>query len=376
MLENNKYMSLIAGPYVNYVSSTFNQASYTPGGSGNIKIRFRNKGVLIANNSKIILTPGNANVTIPTQQYIYNLAAFTMDSATFNFNIGAGAPNNCYVPCTLTIKQDTATVYSSGIYIPVGTPVVTAVFTDLANNFANWTTDGTWGTTTSQFYSAPSSFTESPAGNYGNNLNISMAMTNAVNVSAAPVVFLSFYHRYATELNWDFCYAEISSDNGNSWHTVASYTGSLSTWTQQTYNVSQYINAPYMVKVRFRFTSDDNTIADGWYVDNVVLSTACVGTPVGLTPNNNNPLTFALAQNFPNPFNPATSIKYQIPKAEFVTIKVFDIMGKEVATLVNEKKEAGYFDVVFDGTNVASGIYFYKIEAGSFVDTKKMILVK
>ena len=96
---------------------------------------------------------------------------------------------------------------------------------------------------------------------------------------------------------------------------------------------------------------------------------------------------FSLSQNFPNPFNPVTKIKYQIPlsppllKGEseargFVTLKVYDILGREVATLVNEEKPAGEYEVEFNAVNLPSGIYFYQLKAGQFSETKKMILLK
>ena len=88
------------------------------------------------------------------------------------------------------------------------------------------------------------------------------------------------------------------------------------------------------------------------------------------------PLEFKLEQNYPNPFNPSTTIKYSIPQAAFVSLKVYDLLGREVASLINDEKPAGYYEVKWNGENFASGIYFYKIEAGSFVETKKMILIK
>ena len=89
-----------------------------------------------------------------------------------------------------------------------------------------------------------------------------------------------------------------------------------------------------------------------------------------------NPFEFNLKQNYPNPFNPTTSIQYAISNKQFVTLKVYDILGNEIATLVKEEKPAGEYEVEFDGTRLPSGIYFYQIKAGSFVDTKKMILLK
>jgi hypothetical protein len=88
------------------------------------------------------------------------------------------------------------------------------------------------------------------------------------------------------------------------------------------------------------------------------------------------PESFELKQNYPNPFNPSTRISYALPVGGFVTLKIYNILGKEVATLVNEVRSAGYFESVFDASALASGLYFYKIEAGDFKETKRMLLVK
>src|SRR5436189_2334714 len=96
MFFNNKYMTLIAGPYVNPLSRAFNQPTYTPGQAGNYKVVFRNKGLLAATNVHVLLTSSSPNITIPVTQYNYaSLASFATDSATFNFTVGASAPNNC-----------------------------------------------------------------------------------------------------------------------------------------------------------------------------------------------------------------------------------------------------------------------------------------
>lgn len=88
------------------------------------------------------------------------------------------------------------------------------------------------------------------------------------------------------------------------------------------------------------------------------------------------PETFELYQNYPNPFNPITNIQFQIPNSGFVSLKVYDVIGKEVATLVDEYKPAGMHNVQFTMNNLTSGIYFYQLKAGSFTETKKMILIK
>lgn len=88
------------------------------------------------------------------------------------------------------------------------------------------------------------------------------------------------------------------------------------------------------------------------------------------------PDRFTLQQNYPNPFNPVTTIQYSIPQRSNVTLKVYDVLGKEIALLVNEEKDRGVYNVNFDATGLASGIYLYKLQAGSFVETKKMILLR
>jgi Peptidase family C25/Propeptide_C25/Peptidase family C25, C terminal ig-like domain/Secretion system C-terminal sorting domain len=88
------------------------------------------------------------------------------------------------------------------------------------------------------------------------------------------------------------------------------------------------------------------------------------------------PVEFSLAQNYPNPFNPSTTIKFGVPKEVKVTLKVYDILGSEIATIVNQKLEPGYYKYEWNGTQFASGVYFYRIEAGSFVKIKKMVLIK
>ena len=88
------------------------------------------------------------------------------------------------------------------------------------------------------------------------------------------------------------------------------------------------------------------------------------------------PTTYILSQNYPNPFNPSTTIEYSIPKTSFVILKIYDVLGTEVRSLVNEEKNVGSYRINFDASTLASGIYFYKIQAESFVQTKKMILLK
>jgi hypothetical protein len=109
--------------------------------------------------------------------------------------------------------------------------------------------------------------------------------------------------------------------------------------------------------------------------NDIVIKTASLS--VGINNESNTvPAEFSLHQNYPNPFNPSTSIRYYVPVNSHVSIKVFDVTGKQIMELVNGVKQAGIYETSFDAANLASGIYFYRMEAGKFSSVMKMILIK
>jgi hypothetical protein len=109
-----------------------------------------------------------------------------------------------------------------------------------------------------------------------------------------------------------------------------------------------------------------------WDSTTVTIILADIGTNLMET----TPHSYKLENNYPNPFNPSTIISWQSPVSSWQTLKIYDVMGNEVATLVDEYKSAGRYEVEFDASNLSSGIYFYKLQAGAFAETKKMILTK
>ena len=114
------------------------------------------------------------------------------------------------------------------------------------------------------------------------------------------------------------------------------------------------------------------TLGSEMYLDDLELSMDMVSD----VENEFQPLSFQLKQNYPNPFNPSTKISYSIPQQENVTLKVYDLLGKEVATLLNEEKPAGNYEIDFNASSLSSGVYLYKIQAGSYVESKKMTLLR
>ncbi len=157
-----------------------------------------------------------------------------------------------------------------------------------------------------------------------------------------------FWYDRGSDIYW-------SSDNGANF--ASQYTG---TGTYQAMNLTL-----------------DGNIIRGWSVTSTGGIAGYYELISGITNNHNQvPSDYALSQNYPNPFNPSTKIAFSLPKAGNVSLVVYDILGREVATLVNEFTTAGNHTIDFNASNLASGVYVYKIQAGDFVDAKKMVLMK
>jgi uncharacterized delta-60 repeat protein len=127
--------------------------------------------------------------------------------------------------------------------------------------------------------------------------------------------------------------------------------------------------------------TDGKILAGGWSQSDAggpyfVLARYLKSNVTGILESKSLPKSFALEQNYPNPFNPTTTINFQLPAFNHVTIKVYNILGKEIATLVNGEKSAGNYSVQFNGSKLSSGVYLYRMQAGSFVQTKKILLLK
>ncbi len=149
---------------------------------------------------------------------------------------------------------------------------------------------------------------------------------------------------------------------------------------QSRYNISNTIEPgkAYWVKVHQSGTLNlsSSTTASATSIRIVPTSELPPQPPPGGIHGETVPAKFALEQNYPNPFNPSTIINYQLPIDNYVTLKVYDVIGQEVATLVNEMQDAGYKSVTWDASNVPSGIYLLRLNAGGFVEVKKLLLMK
>ncbi len=139
------------------------------------------------------------------------------------------------------------------------------------------------------------------------------------------------------------------------------------------FNEQSYTNLPYTTisSITSVSTVEYWIAGDGWNIlHKKIILVSVKSEETGIVQS------FSLSQNYPNPFNPTTTINYQLPANSFTTLKVYDVLGREVAVLVNEFRTTGYYSTSFDASKLSSGIYFYTIKAGSFVSTKKMLLLR
>ena len=143
------------------------------------------------------------------------------------------------------------------------------------------------------------------------------------------------------------------------------------------YGAGIYPDGVYGGRAGYRLTGSDSCFAvfEGLSGITAYGVSGCSGA-VSVDKDEPLPSEYSLTQNYPNPFNPSTTIKYSIPEASFVNIKVFNLIGQEITELVNKELQKGNYEISFDATNLPSGVYFYRLEAGNFVQTRKMILMK
>jgi hypothetical protein len=490
-LRPNLYYAWVAGEFVKILNPSFSQQYFNPGDFIEITVpQLRNKGLSDASNVTLSLTSDNPEITINNGNIsIGNILARSTvsNSQKLSFTLGNGLAADVKVKMIITVSTSGTPMYADTMSFIVGTPII--IFEDVTNDpNVLWTITATpttpkWESTTTSYHSAPNSYTDSKTGNYVNNATVTMTLTNPINLTMYQHPRLSFWTRYNIETNWDYGQVKVSTNNGSTWIPLAGnytepgvgsfqpngqplYDGIRTNWAQEEMDLTGRTSAQN--KFQYQLRTDGNTVADGWYVDDIVVfiygivpvelssfTATAFNTEVILnwttsselnnmgfeierkslsnnygwqsigfvegsgnsTSLNNysftdkNPIkgtllyrlkqvdfdgsykiytteavqfegiyVYALEQNYPNPFNPSTVINYSIPAAGQVNLTVYNLLGSEVAVLVNEYKEAGNYSVEFSTedlkNSLGSGVYIYTLKAGTFTQTRKMVVLK
>jgi hypothetical protein len=216
--------------------------------------------------------------------------------------------------------------------------------------------------------------------------------------SISSVLLTSDFHLITKDTFYvcgDMGYVRISSDSGYTWQlrpvgnnvTLRSvkFINSKTGWTcgdsgyifrttNAGINWQKQNSGTYNYLLNIDIINENNLWISG--SSGIILKTTNGGVTFIKNINENINYDYQLYQNFPNPFNPTTNIKYELPKDVFVSIKIYDVIGREIKTLVNDFQRAGQYSVSFTGNNLASGVYFYRMKAGEYMAVKRMMLIK
>ncbi len=261
---------------------------------------------------------------------------------------------------------------------PRSTPVVRGGVVRNANYSENFETnrqsvveDFAWDSTNALAYQGNWSFA---ALNYGANLDASAYIPQTRLLNGGELRFWTICRSSAN----DSGVVEISRNRGATWSPVLTLSSNThpewaagqNVWFEKSISLSNF-NTDTIV-TRFRLLSGATGGGFGWLIDDISLTQGTLSTNA----EPNKPYQFALEQNYPNPFNPTTTIQYELATPSEVKLRVFDVLGREVATLVNARQNVGRYRAEFNATALSSGVYFYRLETQDFTQTRKMFLVK
>lgn len=393
-----KYLTWVGGAFADLLN-------YKVAGNGfvnandtlNLQLTLKNRGLSMTSKNVTAevtslyanATPLNSTVSfdsIQARQFKNN------PGNLFRFRISSSAVYMDEMKFVVSVKQEGIETSKDTIRINVGKPIT--LFSDNGENgIAKWIRSGTglmWDTTFIDPFDGNKNFADSRFGNSKNSSNNTFTLSDTISLINTNNPRIEFSAKWAEETTYDYTRIQVSSNFGSTWTSLPgrfttlisgtpSYT-SIRHWVNEQINLNAYIGQK--IRIRFNLVTDNGVPGDGFYFDNFkVVNYKDEGASVQQI-SSEVPSAYKLFQNYPNPFNPVTHLEFEISKPGFVSLKVYDLLGKEVATLVNEKLSPGKYSAVFDagdarqGSNFASGTYIYKIESGDFTEVRKMMLLK
>ena len=340
--------------------------------------------------AKIMNFGTSAETNVPIKFYVNNVQV----GSAINLSLAAGASDSVSFPWTPTVAGSTNLMVTSNLAgdlyrgndtlrttVTVVASALQTIFCDPLTTLSNWTLSTAGGTVPWASISAYTRYTmpgtATPPGmgcdvdlaGSGNSSNSTATLTTALNCTGKTGLYLEFDDDWYV-LGSDQALVDLSTDGGSTWSNLVTWTTSH----RSSHEIIQLPTAANKAAVKIRFTAIQPSWDWWWVIDNICIKGYLL---VGVGNSNSNvPKTYSLSQNYPNPFNPVTRISFELPKQGFVNLKVYDILGKEVKTLVNEVRGAGSYSVDFNASEFSTGVYFYRLESNGFTDTKKMMLIK
>jgi len=368
------YHNLTAAHSVNnYATITDSQDYYLTSTSGNFDYDIKRLGISGSSNFTVSIVPISANIlNVGASNQHNGLSLLENRSGTISYTLdpSIGIGNNV----------EYKLVIDNGLYTTE--KIITKIFgtpqfeiSENGDNISNWNATNNWNTTTSEFVSAPSSITDSPAGNYSNNQNTTIEFANSIDLTTAGIATISFYAKWNIEAEFDYAQFEVSTNNGATWQPqcglytragVASqgvfgqpiYDGTQIPWIQEFIDLSDYLGET--IQVRFQLVSDGGVNEDGFYFDDFKLNTIdqnILGTDTFETIN---------ANIYPNPIKEKLTIELANPLPTLV--KIYTIGGQLII-----EQEINALSTSLNLSYLNSGIYILQLQTETNKGTYKII---
>lgn len=308
------------------------------------------------------LSPWITSVGAPRTYSTMSLLQSLNDSIAYTVN--ASTPQGTALQYVLEVNNG---LYSERDTLTKIFGATTVVFASDGNTLTGWTSSTGWNTTTSSYYSAPASITDSPNGDYGQNANTRITMTTQHSLANAISATLTFRTHWELEAGYDYAEAQVSTDNGVTWTALCGkytmnnssldagnpvFNGVQSSWVKEEMNLDSYIGQNILL--RFRLRSDFGGQFDGFYFDDLLVEMIDSTVSVGI---GEHPQTLSLMQNMPNPADDYTYINLT-PSKEDLQLELFDAVGRLVRT---ETIAAGTASLQLNTTALNAGVYFYRV---------------
>lgn len=387
-----KYMTWIAGGFADYQAFDFVGRPYAlRGDTVRFTITVRNKGVSQAAESvsvtvqslyahAIPMVSSAHYGSIPSRQAAVN-------SVPFEFLVLPSASTGDEMRFVAVTTQEGIVTSRDTFSIVVGYPRV--LFSeDAETGLSQWTRGGTgvpWDTTSVMAYRGTCSIADSRYGNVANSSNNTLTLASQIDLAGTTHPRLEFFARWANEPGYDYVRVQISTNNGSTWNSLAgrytvaiggqpSYSGTKGPWVWEQINLDAY--AGQQVKLRFNLVTDGSLRGDGFYVDDLRVVEYRDSIVSTMSEEQTVAANITLEQNFPNPFNPATRIRILLPRAGVASLKVYDVLGREVAALLDGQLAAGKHEVVWNATGFSSGVYVVRLRSNGYVLSRRMMLVR
>ncbi len=365
--DMNFYLALFAGKYatINDLGSKFIS------NSGYLKFNIQSLGLDTPATFTVSIIPISSNIIsagLPVN--INNMHFFQTKTDSIAITLSPSIQSGQVISYIYKIQNSYGFYYSDTINKVFGTPVI--IFNDVANNMTNWTASATWNTTSTSYYSASKSFTDSPTGNYTDNANKTITTINNISLSTAIYAELSFWAKWDIEAGYD--YVEVlASTNGTTWTPLCGkynhpgnsnqdidqplYDGTQSTWVKEQIDLSNYLGQN--IKLRFKLISDNFSNFDGYYFDDIKVTVINNLTDINEYSQNNN-LQFICN---PNPCK--NEITFNFPNlSENSTLEIYNVIGEKYKT-INLTESSNSISV--NTNDLPNGIYFAKFNNSNIV---------